>query len=182
MPVPQQRPQQGPPCGSFLVTGGLGSLGLLSARWLLASVGDASALHLVLQGRSGRGAAAAQLAAHCGSLWAVLHLQRGDAASSQESCWGMQARLQVVTYALWRKALAADHLQARFMALLCRWAQRHAALCCMRAASSLMPWPPSRQSQASVLCLPPRHDQSFAFVPASHLPALTWQSYGLGAR
>ena len=80
------------------MTGGLGSLGLLSARWLLAGGGGASALHLVLQGRSGRGAAAPQLAAKCGRLCAVLHLQRSDAASSQESCWGMQALRQVATY------------------------------------------------------------------------------------
>lgn len=99
LPASLPRSQQGPPCGSFLVTGGLGSLGLLSARWLLASVGGASVLHLVLQGRSGRGGAAAQLAARCGSPRATLHLQRGDAASAQESFWDMQAYLQVAAHA-----------------------------------------------------------------------------------
>ena len=97
--MPLLLPSQGPPCGSSLVTGGLGSLGLLSARWLLASVEGASVLHLVLQGRSGRGAAAAQLAARCGSRWAMVHLQHGDAASAEDSFWGLQANVQVATHA-----------------------------------------------------------------------------------
>jgi hypothetical protein len=80
-----------------LVTGGLGSLGMLCARWLLARGAGAGSQHVLLQGRSGRGATAGLLAGAAalgGQTAAVVHLQRCDAASTDEALHHMRGVVQ----------------------------------------------------------------------------------------
>ena len=79
-----------------LVTGGLGSLGMLCSRWLLARSAGAGSQHVLLQGRSGRGATAGLLsgAAALGAQTAVVHLQRCDAACTEEALHHMRGVVQ----------------------------------------------------------------------------------------
>lgn len=69
------------PDAHYLVTGGLGALGLRVARWLV----DEGARHLVLAGRSAPGEAARAAIAEMEAAGARVTLVRGDVASKADS-------------------------------------------------------------------------------------------------
>ncbi|WP_211098428.1 SDR family NAD(P)-dependent oxidoreductase [Azospirillum sp. B506] len=108
--------------GTYLVTGGLGGLGLATARWLVA----AGARHLVLVGRSGAGTTAQQAAladlAHAGANVVVARADLADrAALANALAEALAGRppLRGVMHAagVLDDALLADQSAARFAAV-----------------------------------------------------------------
>ena len=149
--------------GTYLVTGGLGGLGLLTAQWMAGS----GARSLLLASRSGLAGSAADAAQLVGSL-ALISITKCDAsvpedarlalAVAQALPWRLAGAVHAAGLQASSRAIAAacawpgSREQAAHPALpaphACRWRRGCPSRRCARCARSLRPsWGPCRPAQ-----------------------------------